>query len=133
MTQTIGVVSGLVMKVVSAATGTLARQLNASSAATATCANGTMIPMIMPRATPRGTDRRVKRHSSGARIRFAKGERKRFARKLSCVGMKGSRVQAVVQEMQGEKIYILPWSQDTATFVVHTPQPAPVTRATHDT
>src|SRR3546814_7384189 len=87
MIQTIGVFSGLVMKVVSAATGTLARQLNASSAATATCANGTMIPMIMPRATPRGTDRRVKRHSSGARIRFAKGERKRFARKLSCVGM----------------------------------------------
>src|SRR3546814_20393934 len=86
MTQTIGVVSGLVMKVVSAATGTLARQLNASSAATATCANGTMIPMIMPRATQRGTDRRVKRDSPGARIRLATDERKRFPRKLSCVG-----------------------------------------------
>ena len=35
----------------------------------------------------------------------------------ACVGMKGSRVQAVVQELQGEKIDIIPWSQDLATFV----------------
>jgi N utilization substance protein A len=34
----------------------------------------------------------------------------------ACVGMKGSRVQAVVQELQGEKIDIIPWSEDTATF-----------------
>src|SRR5215208_2911749 len=37
----------------------------------------------------------------------------------ACVGMKGSRVQAVVQELQGEKIDIIPWSQDLATFVVN--------------
>src|ERR671927_709945 len=42
----------------------------------------------------------------------------------ACVGMKGSRVQAVVQEMQGEKIDIIPWSPDTATFVVNALQPA---------
>ncbi|HEX4874624.1 MAG TPA: transcription termination factor NusA, partial [Sphingorhabdus sp.] len=36
----------------------------------------------------------------------------------ACVGMKGSRVQAVVQEMQGEKIDIIPWSDDAATFIV---------------
>ncbi|HEX7853569.1 MAG TPA: transcription termination factor NusA, partial [Sphingobium sp.] len=41
----------------------------------------------------------------------------------ACVGMKGSRVQAVVQEMQGEKIDIIPWSEDTATFVVNALQP----------
>ena len=35
----------------------------------------------------------------------------------ACVGMKGSRVQAVVQELQGEKIDIIPWSEDTATSV----------------
>src|SRR6476661_7018050 len=35
----------------------------------------------------------------------------------ACVGMKGSRVQAVVQELQGEKIDIIPWSEDLATFV----------------
>jgi N utilization substance protein A len=44
----------------------------------------------------------------------------------ACVGMKGSRVQAVVQEMQGEKIDIIPWSPDTATFVVNALQPAQV-------
>ena len=38
--------------------------------------------------------------------------------------MKGSRVQAVVQEMQGEKIDIIPWSPDVATFVVNALQPA---------
>ena len=37
----------------------------------------------------------------------------------ACVGMRGSRVQAVVQELQGEKIDIIPWSTDTATFVVN--------------
>ncbi len=41
----------------------------------------------------------------------------------ACVGMKGSRVQAVVQEMQGEKIDIIPWSEDIATFVVNALQP----------
>jgi N utilization substance protein A len=50
----------------------------------------------------------------------------------ACVGMKGSRVQAVVQEMQGEKIDIIPWSEDTATFVVNALQPANVARVVID-
>lgn len=50
----------------------------------------------------------------------------------ACVGMKGSRVQAVVQEMQGEKIDIIPWSPDTATFVVNALQPASVSRVVID-
>ena len=50
----------------------------------------------------------------------------------ACVGMKGSRVQAVVQEMQGEKIDIIPWSEDTATFVVNALQPAQVSRVVID-
>ncbi len=50
----------------------------------------------------------------------------------ACVGMKGSRVQAVVQEMQGEKIDIIPWSEDTATFVVNALQPASVSRVLID-
>lgn len=50
----------------------------------------------------------------------------------ACVGMKGSRVQAVVQEMQGEKIDIIPWSEDTATFVVNALQPATVSRVVLD-
>jgi transcription termination/antitermination protein NusA len=50
----------------------------------------------------------------------------------ACVGMKGSRVQAVVQEMQGEKIDIIPWSEDLATFVVNALQPATVSRVVID-
>src|SRR6476659_2677455 len=50
----------------------------------------------------------------------------------ACVGMKGSRVQAVVQELQGEKIDIIPWSEDTATFVVNALQPATVSRVDVD-
>jgi N utilization substance protein A len=46
--------------------------------------------------------------------------------------MKGSRVQAVVQEMQGEKIDIIPWSPDVATFVVNALQPANVARVVID-
>jgi N utilization substance protein A len=46
--------------------------------------------------------------------------------------MKGSRVQAVVQEMQGEKIDIIPWSDDIATFVVNALQPATVSRVVLD-
>ncbi|MFY8150489.1 MAG: transcription termination factor NusA, partial [Hyphomicrobiales bacterium] len=41
----------------------------------------------------------------------------------ACVGMRGSRVQAVVGELQGEKIDIIPWSPDVATFVVNALQP----------
>ena len=41
----------------------------------------------------------------------------------ACVGMRGSRVQAVVAELQGEKIDIIPWNQDPATFLVNALQP----------
>src|SRR5512139_537513 len=50
----------------------------------------------------------------------------------ACVGMRGSRVQAVVNELQGEKIDIIPWSLDTATFVVNALQPATVSRVVID-
>jgi N utilization substance protein A len=50
----------------------------------------------------------------------------------ACVGMKGSRVQAVVQELQGEKIDIIPWSDDGATFIVNALQPATVARVVLD-
>ena len=50
----------------------------------------------------------------------------------ACVGMRGSRVQAVVGELQGEKIDIIPWSEDTATFVVNALQPAEVTKVVLD-
>ncbi|MBL8655808.1 MAG: transcription termination/antitermination protein NusA [Altererythrobacter sp.] len=50
----------------------------------------------------------------------------------ACVGMKGSRVQAVVQELQGEKIDIIPWSDDQATFIVNALQPATVSRVVLD-
>ena len=50
----------------------------------------------------------------------------------ACVGMRGSRVQAVVGELQGEKIDIIPWTQDTATFVVNALSPAEVTKVVMD-
>lgn len=50
----------------------------------------------------------------------------------ACVGMRGSRVQAVVQELMGEKIDIVPWSQDIGTFVVNALQPAEVSRVVLD-
>ncbi len=46
----------------------------------------------------------------------------------ACVGMRGARVQAVVGELQGEKIDIIPWSPDPATFIVNALQPAEVTK-----
>lgn len=46
----------------------------------------------------------------------------------ACVGMRGSRVQAVVGELQGEKIDIVPWAADTATFVVNALAPAKVAK-----
>src|ERR1700743_1580809 len=48
------------------------------------------------------------------------------------VGMRGSRVQAVVGELQGEKIDIIPWSQDPATFVVNALAPAEVAKVVLD-
>jgi N utilization substance protein A len=50
----------------------------------------------------------------------------------ACVGMRGSRVQAVVNELQGEKIDIIPWSQDVATFVVNALAPAEVAKVVLD-
>jgi N utilization substance protein A len=50
----------------------------------------------------------------------------------ACVGMRGSRVQAVVQELQGEKIDIIPWSMDAATFLVNALQPAEVSKVVLD-
>ena len=50
----------------------------------------------------------------------------------ACVGMRGSRVQAVVQELQGEKIDIIPWSEDHATFIVNALQPAEVAKVVLD-
>jgi transcription termination/antitermination protein NusA len=50
----------------------------------------------------------------------------------ACVGMRGSRVQAVVNELQGEKIDIIPWNQDQATFLVNALQPAEVSKVVID-
>jgi N utilization substance protein A len=50
----------------------------------------------------------------------------------ACVGMRGSRVQAVVQELQGEKIDIIPWSPDPATFIVNALAPAEVSKVVLD-
>jgi N utilization substance protein A len=50
----------------------------------------------------------------------------------ACVGMRGSRVQAVVNELQGEKIDIIPWSIDAATFIVNALQPAEVVKVVLD-
>jgi N utilization substance protein A len=50
----------------------------------------------------------------------------------ACVGMRGSRVQAVVNELQGEKIDIIPWNEDQPTFLVNALQPAQVTKVVLD-
>jgi transcription termination/antitermination protein NusA len=50
----------------------------------------------------------------------------------ACVGMRGSRVQAVVGELQGEKIDIIPWSHDPASFIVNALQPAEVAKVVLD-
>ncbi|MEM1105696.1 MAG: transcription termination factor NusA [Pseudomonadota bacterium] len=50
----------------------------------------------------------------------------------ACVGMRGARVQAVVSELSGEKIDIIPWSHDEATFIVNALQPAEVSKVVLD-
>jgi N utilization substance protein A len=50
----------------------------------------------------------------------------------ACVGMRGSRVQAVVGELQGEMIDIIPWSQEPASFIVNALQPAEVAKVVLD-
>ena len=50
----------------------------------------------------------------------------------ACVGMRGVRVQAVVQELQGERIDIIPWSTEAATFIVNALAPAEVSKVVLD-
>ncbi len=50
----------------------------------------------------------------------------------ACVGMRGSRVQAVVGELGGEKVDIIPWSPDIATFIVNALAPAEVSKVVMD-
>ena len=50
----------------------------------------------------------------------------------ACVGMRGSRVQAVVNELAGEKIDIVPWSEDVATLTINALSPAAVTKVVLD-
>jgi N utilization substance protein A len=50
----------------------------------------------------------------------------------ACVGMRGSRVQAVVNELQGEKIDIIQWSPDPATFIVNALAPAEIAKVVLD-
>ena len=50
----------------------------------------------------------------------------------ACVGMRGSRVQAIVNELQGEKIDIIQWSDDPATFIVQSLVPAEVSKVVLD-
>jgi transcription termination/antitermination protein NusA len=50
----------------------------------------------------------------------------------ACVGMKGSRVQSVVQELRGEKIDIIPWNDDPAHFVCNALQPAEISKVIID-
>ena len=50
----------------------------------------------------------------------------------ACVGMRGSRVQAVVNELQGERIDIIPYTEDMGTFIVNALQPATVTKVVID-
>ena len=50
----------------------------------------------------------------------------------ACVGMRGSRVQAVVNELQGERIDIIPYTEDMGTFIVNALQPANVTKVVID-
>ena len=69
----------------------------------------------------------------GARAKIAVSSSDRDVNPVgACVGMKGSRVQAVVQELRGEKIDIVPYSEDPATFVCNALQPAEVSRVLID-
>ena len=69
----------------------------------------------------------------GARAKIAVSSRDRDVDPVgACVGMKGSRVQAVVQELRGEKIDIVPFSEDPARFVCNAIAPAEVSRVVID-
>src|SRR5438309_4106100 len=81
-----GIVSGLTTSVSTAATATLARAGIARSAATKVCITGMMTATNSPSATPRGTDRRLRRHSEGCRRCGAKGRSSRYWSIVSRVG-----------------------------------------------
>ena len=69
----------------------------------------------------------------GARSKIAVSSRERDVDPVgACVGMRGSRVQAVVQELRGEKIDIVPFDEDTARFVCNALAPAEVSRVLVD-
>ncbi len=69
----------------------------------------------------------------GARSKIAVSSRDRDVDPVgACVGMRGSRVQAVVQELRGEKIDIVPYDEDPARFVCNAIQPAQVSRVLID-
>ena len=69
----------------------------------------------------------------GARSKIAVSSRDRDVDPVgACVGMRGSRVQAVVQELRGEKIDIVPYNEDPARFVCNAIQPATVSRVLID-
>ncbi|MEK6609211.1 MAG: transcription termination factor NusA, partial [Myxococcota bacterium] len=69
----------------------------------------------------------------GARAKIAVASKDRDVDPVgACVGMKGSRVQAVVQELRGEKIDIVPWDSDPARFVCNAIAPAEVARVLID-
>ena len=69
----------------------------------------------------------------GARAKIAVSSRDRDVDPVgACVGMKGSRVQAVVQELRGEKIDIVPYDDDPARFVCNAIAPAEVSRVLID-
>jgi N utilization substance protein A len=70
----------------------------------------------------------------GARSKIAVSSKDRDVDPVgACVGMRGSRVQAVVQELRGEKIDIVPFNDDPARFVCNAIQPAQVSRVLIDT
>src|SRR5258708_12753743 len=70
---------------------------------------------------------------AGARSKIAVSSRDRDVDPVgACVGMKGSRVQAVVQELRGEKIDIVPYDPDPARFVCNAIAPAEVARVIID-
>ncbi len=69
----------------------------------------------------------------GSRAKIAVSSRDRDVDPVgACVGMRGSRVQAVVQELRGEKIDIVPFNEDPARFVCNAIQPATVSRVLID-
>lgn len=72
-------------------------------------------------------------HDPGSRAKIAVHARETFIDPVgACVGMRGSRVQAVVSELKGEKIDIIPWSEDTASFVVNAMSPVEVSKVVID-